>query len=97
MSLLPRSVSSVNQVSGEKRICLTNKECVCVCVSEVKQFNLTDKDRYIVIASDGVWEFISNEEVIGKSIDRSVHSNRFLCCLMDGPGHACSQPILQVR
>lgn len=25
--------------------------------------NLTDKDRFIIIASDGVWEFLSNEEI----------------------------------
>ena len=29
---------------------------------EVKQLVLEPSDKFIVIASDGVWEFISNEE-----------------------------------
>ena len=30
---------------------------------EVKQLVLKHSDRFIVIASDGVWEFLSNEEI----------------------------------
>lgn len=26
--------------------------------------NLTDQDKFIVIASDGVWEFLSNDDVV---------------------------------
>ena len=26
--------------------------------------NLTEQDKFIVIASDGVWEFLSNDEVV---------------------------------
>jgi serine/threonine protein phosphatase PrpC len=26
--------------------------------------NLIDQDKFIVIASDGVWEFLSNEDVV---------------------------------
>ena len=26
--------------------------------------NLTEADKFIVIASDGVWEFLSNDEVV---------------------------------
>lgn len=29
---------------------------------EVKQFRLTKNDRFMIIASDGVWEFITNQE-----------------------------------
>ena len=31
---------------------------------EVLDINLTPLDKFVVIASDGVWEFMSNEEVI---------------------------------
>ena len=31
---------------------------------EIKEFDLTADDRFIVIASDGIWEFISSEECI---------------------------------
>ena len=30
---------------------------------EVKEFLLSLNDKFLVIASDGVWEFLSNEEV----------------------------------
>jgi serine/threonine protein phosphatase PrpC len=32
-------------------------------VPEVLEFTLTKEDKFIVIASDGVWEFVSNDEV----------------------------------
>lgn len=31
---------------------------------EILEMNLTEQDKFIVIASDGVWEFLSNEEVV---------------------------------
>ena len=30
---------------------------------EILDFNLSDDVRYMVIASDGVWEYLSNEDV----------------------------------
>jgi serine/threonine protein phosphatase PrpC len=35
--------------------------------SETMQFELKKKDKFIVVASDGVWEFLSNEFVINKN------------------------------
>lgn len=32
-------------------------------VPEVKEFLISPQDRFIVLASDGVWEFLPNEEV----------------------------------
>ncbi|CAH0518301.1 unnamed protein product [Peronospora belbahrii] len=34
-----------------------------VAEPEVKQFTRTDADRYVVLASDGVWDTVSNEDV----------------------------------
>lgn len=31
---------------------------------EILEINLTENDRFIVIASDGVWEFLTNDEVV---------------------------------
>ena len=31
---------------------------------EILEMNLTEADKFIVIASDGVWEFLTNEEVV---------------------------------
>lgn len=30
---------------------------------EILEMNLTEDDKFIVLASDGVWEFLSNDEV----------------------------------
>lgn len=31
---------------------------------EIRTYNLTPRDKFMVIASDGVWEFLSNEDVV---------------------------------
>ena len=41
---------------------------------EVKQLVLEPSDKFIVIASDGVWEFLSNEQ-IGKIVWPFYKSN----------------------
>lgn len=35
-----------------------------ISVPEIKVQALTDSDRFLLFASDGIWEFISNEEVV---------------------------------
>ena len=34
------------------------------CEPEIWEFELKSEDQYIILASDGVWEFISNQEAI---------------------------------
>jgi len=34
-----------------------------ICEPEIFECELTDKSKFIVIASDGIWEFLSNERV----------------------------------
>lgn len=34
------------------------------CTPEIKEFNLTKDDKILVIASDGLWEFMSNKQVL---------------------------------
>ena len=36
---------------------------LCFCFAEILELDLCKEDKFIVIASDGVWEFISNEEI----------------------------------
>ena len=35
-----------------------------ISVPEIKEFELKDEDRFIIIASDGIWEFISSQECV---------------------------------
>lgn len=30
---------------------------------EIKEWNFTQEDKFLILASDGVWEFIDSEEV----------------------------------
>lgn len=41
------------------------KEAGVISTPEIFEVDLTDRDVYMVLASDGLWEFISNEQVIG--------------------------------
>ena len=38
-------------------------DVVCLVVVEILELDLCKDDKFIVIASDGVWEFITNEEI----------------------------------
>ena len=42
---------------------------------EVRHFELEPDDKFIVIASDGVWEFLSNEQVNFSKFHPSVPRN----------------------
>ncbi|EGR31134.1 protein phosphatase 2c, putative, partial [Ichthyophthirius multifiliis] len=40
------------------------REVGVISVPEILQFDIGEDDKFIVIASDGVWEFLSNEQVV---------------------------------
>ena len=35
-----------------------------ICVPEIKEYAFHEGDKFVIIASDGIWEFISSEECI---------------------------------
>lgn len=35
-----------------------------IAIPEIKVHHITDDDKFIVIASDGIWEFISSQECV---------------------------------
>ena len=42
---------------------------------EVKIFDVTEKDQFMIMASDGVWEFISSQEaveIVASCIDEGI-------------------------
>ena len=47
---------------------------------EIKEFDFTEDDKYMIIASDGIWEFISSQECI--DIIKSYYESNDLkgCC-----------------
>jgi len=36
----------------------------CTCIPEITEFNINKSLKYMVLASDGVWEFLNNEDVM---------------------------------
>ena len=38
-----------------------------ICIPDIIEFDLSEDDRFLLLASDGIWEFLSNEDV-GKII-----------------------------
>jgi len=32
------------------------------------EFDLTEEDKFIVVASDGLWEYLENDDVMGLTI-----------------------------
>ena len=35
-----------------------------ICCPEIKEFELKEEDKFMILASDGVWEFIDSEESV---------------------------------
>ena len=51
-----------------------------ICVPEIKEYPFHEGDKFVILASDGVWEFISSEEcinIIGKFYE---NNNIVECC-----------------
>jgi serine/threonine protein phosphatase PrpC len=55
------SASSLNQVS----LIIRATNCFIFGDIEILELDMCKDDKLIVIASDGVWEFLSNEDVAG--------------------------------
>lgn len=50
---------------------------------EIREFDLTSKDQYIVLATDGIWEEIKTEDVGSIIKDSSASSNEIGKCLFN--------------
>ncbi|XP_071729792.1 probable protein phosphatase 2C 73 [Rutidosis leptorrhynchoides] len=54
-----------------------------ISVPGVTQRSITSKDQFIVLASDGVWDVVSNEEaveIISSTVDKSKSAKRLVEC-----------------
>jgi serine/threonine protein phosphatase PrpC len=52
----------------------------CICLPEIKEFEFDEGDKFLILASDGIWEFIESEEcinIIGKYYN---NNNIEECC-----------------
>ena len=47
---------------------------------EIKEFELKDEDKFILIASDGVWEFIDSQECVNIIKDFYLNNDMKGCC-----------------
>ncbi|KAJ0080600.1 hypothetical protein Patl1_22328 [Pistacia atlantica] len=59
------------------------KECGLISVPEVTQRHITSKDQFVVLATDGVWDVISNQEavqIVSSTPDRAKSAKRLVEC-----------------
>jgi hypothetical protein len=62
---------------------MSSVACVCLCT----QMPLTDKDKFVVLASDGVWDHLENHRVIGDGQRTHTDGRSSLCdasCVCSG-------------
>ena len=43
---------------------LKGKNCGLISEPEIIEYELNEKSKYMIICSDGVWEFLNNEDVM---------------------------------
>ena len=51
-----------------------------ICIPEIKEYNFNEDDKFMILASDGVWEFIQNEECINIIGKFYLNNNIEGCC-----------------
>ena len=51
----------------------------CICLPETKDFNFEEDDKFLILASDGIWEFIESNECIN-IIGKYYFSNNIESC-----------------
>ena len=51
-----------------------------ICIPEIMEFLLTDDDKFIILASDGVWEFIHSQECVNIVKDFYLNNDMKGCC-----------------
>jgi len=52
----------------------------CIPEPEILQFDLEEEDKFMVIASDGVWEFLSNQQIIDMVVPFYIKNNLESAC-----------------
>ena len=54
---------------------LKGKKCGLISEPEIIEYNLDQRSKYLVICSDGVWEFLNNEDIMKIGIEYYLKNN----------------------
>ena len=54
---------------------LKGKKCGLISEPEIIEYNLDQRSKYMVICSDGVWEFLNNEDIMKIGIEYYLKNN----------------------
>lgn len=52
----------------------------CISLPEIKEFDFDEGDKFLILASDGIWEFIESEECINIIGKYYINNNIEECC-----------------
>lgn len=47
-------------------------------IIDVIEYTLSNRDKFVIVASDGIWEYLSNEqavEIVSKYYDKNDHES----------------------
>ncbi|KAG6731719.1 hypothetical protein I3842_01G143300 [Carya illinoinensis] len=61
-----------------------------ISVPDVTQRNLTSRDKFVILATDGIWDVISNQEavqIVSSTPDREKSAKRLVECAVRGWKH----------
>lgn len=56
------------------------------CAADIKKLTLTPEDRFFVLACDGVWDVMSNQDVVdfvSQRLDQDMAPSQISCELLD--------------
>lgn len=51
-----------------------------ISIPEIKEYEFKEEDKFMIIASDGIWEFITNDECVKMISDFYLKNNMEQCC-----------------
>lgn len=65
---------------------LPAKDQIITAQPDIRKITLTPEDKFFVLACDGVWDVMSNQEVvdfIGQKLDQNMTTSQAACALLD--------------
>jgi len=65
---------------------------------ETLKYEMTSADQYLIVASDGVWEFLTNKQVVSitRAADSPQDAAQVLWKVISQDGHLCAFSLVSI-